>query len=477
MANVQASRQSTLWFERLMAMIATINLGLVLFDLSYIPKRDFYLRQLPQLVQIYDKIKGIEPHRETENYLATVNTLKQTVNQASLSSPQVIVKLEELRNLSNEMIDGNPFAAVGKSGTLEKIKNRLRTHTRNKSAKKALATFWSQSYLEQQGWNQQINYFDKQIAPLIATNYYRRLGENGEFINNFWMIDIFFITLFGIELIGRSYWIKRHHPEFSWLNTVLWRWYDLFLLLPFWRLLRFLPVIIRLDQGKLLNLQPVRQQIHHGIVANFAEEITEIVVVRVINQIQSSIEQGDLISWLLQKEKRPYIDINNINEVEAISGIVVRTLVYQVLPKIQPEIVAILRHTIDNVLNQSPIYRNLLFLPMLSQMQTQLSEQIATQIATSLYDAVVSGVEDPVSAKLSRQLMQSAQEALGTALEKKYVVSEIQSLLLDFLEEVKINYVQRLSQEDIIQILQQTKQLRTRPSPVVEGAIIVPKRK
>jgi hypothetical protein len=40
-------------------------------------------------------------------------------------------------------------------------------------------------------------------------------------------------------------------------------------------------------------------------------------------------------------------------------------------------------------------------------------------------------------------------------------VSEVQDLLSDFLEEVKINYVQRLSQEDIQQIIEQTRQLRT----------------
>ena len=50
-----------------MAIAATVNLGLVLFDLSYVPWRDFYLRNFPGLIRVYDPIKGIEPHRETEN--------------------------------------------------------------------------------------------------------------------------------------------------------------------------------------------------------------------------------------------------------------------------------------------------------------------------------------------------------------------------------------------------------------------------
>ncbi|MBW4634380.1 MAG: hypothetical protein KME30_21445 [Iphinoe sp. HA4291-MV1] len=465
MANVKPLMQRNIWFERVMAIIASVNLGLVLFDLSYVPWRDFYIRNLPQITQIYDPIKGIEPHRETTNYLATVDALIEQVSQTGLQSPQVIKELEELRRLSNEMIDSNPFAGADKSGTLEKIKNRMRDRIDVKSSKQAFSTFWSQAYLSKRGWNREIDFFTKRIRPLIIVNYYRSIGENGELVDNFWRLDLPFVILFSVELLARSFYIKRQYPGFSFLNAIFWRWYDLFLLLPFWRPLRVIPVLIRLDYARLLNLYPLRQQVHQGIIANFAEEITEIVVVRVINQIQGSIQQGELRRWLSQKEHlRSYIDINNINEVEAIGAILVKTIVYQVLPKIQPEVAAILRHNIETIFRQAPMYRNLQHLPGLDAMQTQLSEQLATQITTNLYSAVVSATEDPVGAKLSSQLVQRFGEALGTEMQKKQVLSEIQNLLIDFLEEVKLNYVQRLSQEDMWKVLEQTKQLRTQPS-------------
>ena len=49
----------------------------------------------------------------------------------------------------------------------------------------------------------------------------------------------------------------------------------------------------------------------------------------------------------------------------------------------------------------------------------------------------------------------------------------------DFLEEVKLNYVQRLSQEDIDQIMEQTRQLRTQPSvqPLVDRSNVLPVKK
>jgi hypothetical protein len=481
MTNRKPLKLRNLYFERLMAIIATVNLCLVLFNLSYIPWRDFYWRRLPQITRIYDPIKGIEPHRETKNYLETVNSLEEQVNQTGLQSPEVQTKLEDLDRLSTEIIDSNPFAAIDKSGTLEKIKNRMRDRTRQESAKTAFATFWSQAYLTQNGWLSEINFFNQKIRPLIATNYYRAIGENSEFIDDFWLIDLPFVILFGVELLARSFYLQRRHPSFSWINAILWRWYDLFLLLPFWRWLRIIPVLIRLDQARILNLQPLRQQINHGIVANFAEELTEIVVIRVINQIQGSIQRGELTRWLSQQESlRPYIDINNINEVEAIAGIFVQTIVYQVLPKIQPDIVAILRYNIATVFHQVPVYRNLQHLPGIGEVETQFSEQLATQIATNLYNALVSAVEDPVGAKLSGQLVQHFSEALGAEVQNKHVLSEIQSLLFDFLEEIKLNYVQRLSQEDIDQILEQTRQIKTQASvqPIIDqGAALSQTRK
>lgn len=72
--------------------------------------------------------------------------------------------------------------------------------------------------------------------------------------------------------------------------------------------------------------------------------------------------------------------------------------------------------------------------------------------------------------------MQRFSEALGSEIKEKHVLSEIQSLLFDFLEEIKINYVQRLSQEDIDQIIEQTRQLRTQASvpAVVDKSTALP---
>ena len=465
MTKLKTSQQKKLWFEKIMAIIATVNLVLVLFDLSYVPWRDFYFRRVPAITRLYDPIKGIEPHRDTKKYLEAVAGLEKQVTQTGLVSPQVKAKLADIRFLSQEMIETNPFASAGKSGTLEKIKNRMREHVRQKSAKAAFNTFWSQEYLSKNDWNQEIDFFNQKIRPGIAINYYRKIDENGGLLNNFWIIDLPFVILFATELLGRTFLIKRRYSHLSWLEAVLWRWYDLLLLIPIWQWLRVIPVIVRLDQAKLIDFYVIRKQIHQGLLANFAEEITEIVIVQVINQIQGSIRRGEMTRWLLQSDNvRSYIDINNINEIEAITGLFIKTLVNQVLPKIQPEVNAILCHSIEMACQQLPGYNNILMLPGLGKAQTQISEQLATQITNNIYAALASTIKDPVAAKLSTQLIEKFTTSLTSEIQQKQVLAEIQSLLNDFLEEVKINYIQRLSQDDIDKILEETRKMRTQSS-------------
>ncbi len=217
-----------------MALLALANLGLVAFDLAYVPWRDFWYRNFPGVTRVYDRVKGIEPHRDTEAYLASVDALQQELQQFGLQSLQVQARLQQLRDRSAEMISTNPFAVSGKSGTLEKIKNRMREHVygqrRGESATQAFNKFWSTANLSR-GLVPETKFFTQQIRPLIALNYYRSIGENGELIDWFWLIDAPFVAIFALEFIARTFYLSRRFKSLTWLDAVLWRWYDIFLLL------------------------------------------------------------------------------------------------------------------------------------------------------------------------------------------------------------------------------------------------------
>ncbi|MCU0538052.1 MAG: hypothetical protein MUD14_29550, partial [Hydrococcus sp. Prado102] len=304
------------FWDKGIALLALANLILVLFDLTYIPLRNFWLQGRVQLfikigpierefpntpLQImpfrvtdwYDWVKGIEPYRETEEYLQRVEDLNNKVNQVALESSEQARQsnsqtqeesideiLKDLRDRSLEIIETNPFLIANQTGILERIKNKMRDRvfgTENASAKESFETFWSKEYLGKKGFRQELNFFDREIQPLIETNYYRPVGENGEPVDNFGLLDFPFFVVFLFDFLVRTFLIARRHTGVSWFDAMLWRWYDVFLLVPLLRWLRVIPVTIRLNQAGLLDLHAIQKQARQGFVANIAEDITEVV--------------------------------------------------------------------------------------------------------------------------------------------------------------------------------------------------------
>ena len=137
---------SGLWrsWDRFVALWAALNLAWVGFDLTYVPLRTFWLQRnlyplpsvplvlplhaIPDITPWVDPIKGIEPHRETEAYLEAFRQLDQALGSHRTGvapDPAQTRLLRRQIELSEQMIDGNPFEASGATGTLEKIKNRI----------------------------------------------------------------------------------------------------------------------------------------------------------------------------------------------------------------------------------------------------------------------------------------------------------------------------------------------------------------
>ncbi|HAZ47511.1 MAG TPA: hypothetical protein DCZ55_24415 [Cyanobacteria bacterium UBA11371] len=450
-----------LWLSRLMAMIALINLILVFFDLSYIPWRDVYLQYTPQLTQVYDQVKGIEPHRDIQRYLNQVNALSAQLKESGLEAPEVETSLGELRLLSKRLIEENPFALANKSGQLEKIKNIIRDRTQKNSIHAAFDTFWSQPDLSQAGWQKELDFFNTEVKPLMETNYYRGLGINGKFIDNFWQLDLPFVILFALDFLVRAIAINRQNPALNFLEAMLRRWYDIFLLFPFGRWLRVLPVTLRLNQTDLINLEPIRKQINRDFVANFAAEITEIVGVEIVNQMQEAIGRGDAMRWLFQSSSsRAYITVNNTDELQAIASRLIYLSVYDVLPKIQPELQALVYQIISIILKQSPVYQQVQNLPGLKQLPHQLSENLAKALSQTSQNTLETALQDPEVTALTARLVKNFQTALELELQKPENTQEIQSLLVDMLEEIKINYVKRIEEKGVEEILEESSQLR-----------------
>ena len=444
-------RTTALWFERVVTIIALINLILVLFDMSYIRFRDFYLQVLPQFTIWYgETFKGIEPERTTVNYLETVDLLEEQVAQTGLQSTAAQSLLADLRIQSESMIDENPFQIADKSGTLERIKNEIRDRVELDASRAAFNEFWSADYLTEQGWTQEITYFNEEIVPLLETNYFRGIGENGQPIDDFWLLDGWFVAFFAVELFLRSFYISRRYKNYTWLDAVLLRWYDLFFFLPFWRWLRVIPVTIRLNQSQLVNLIPLRNRVSRIFVSTFAVELTEIVVLRVVDQVQNLVRDGDVSEWLLALGKRDqYIDINGVNEVEAISNRLTKITMYEVLPKVKPEVDALLQHSVMQALHQAPGFQTFRGLPGIGDLPDQIARQVVSQVSQNLYQVATGAIEDEKGTELTQDLLAKIGETLRYEVQQNQTIDELEQWTVALLEEVKINYVKQLSVEDI----------------------------
>ena len=364
-----------------MALIAVINLLIVAFDLSYVPLRDFYLSGeitiggintayvefagieldlLPEtaseFITQYDIVKGILPNRDTEEYLTKVAQLEQEITVNGVNSANANALFGDIRRRSIEIIQTDAFSEANKTGSLERIKNRMRSHIPNQdnSAKTSFWRYWTADYFDGKV-AEELAFFNLEIKPLFETNYYRVIGENGGYVDYFGYIDFPFGVLFALEFLGRSWFISRRRVGVSWLDAMLWRWYDLFFLLPIWRWLRVIPVTIRLNQAQLIDLTAIQKQVSQGLVAGIAEDVTEVVIIRLINQVQTSVRNGDIGRLLDQQTTNPYIDINDTNEIIELVRILAKVTADRVLPAIQPEVETLLEYSVDKALKQSPL--------------------------------------------------------------------------------------------------------------------------
>ena len=146
--------------------------------------------------------------------------------------------------------------------------------------------------------------------------------------------------------------------------------------------------------------------------------------------------------------------------MQAIASRLLQLIVYQVIPKLQPEIEALLHYNITTILNKSPIYQQIQSVPGLNNLPKQLTEQLVTDISQSTYSTLTTLLEDPVIIEMSNRLMQNFGEALEVEVKKQHNLQAIQSLLSDLLEEVKINYVKGIAQGGVENSREEATQLR-----------------
>ena len=103
-----------------MVYLAVINLGLILFDMTYLWLRPTYFRYLPVVTRIYDPVKGIEPHPLTEAWLVASTDLANRL-EAGEEPYRLASELEEIRYLAREVLINKAFERSGQDQSGRRI--------------------------------------------------------------------------------------------------------------------------------------------------------------------------------------------------------------------------------------------------------------------------------------------------------------------------------------------------------------------
>ena len=471
--SAQRVTASRLWrhWDRAVALWAGLNLLLVLFDITYIPLRTFWLQRnltplpqvplvvplslLPDLTPLYDPVKGIEPHRETQSYLQAFQLLDQALLAGSTPA-QSAAQRRRVVALTEAMINENPFAASGNSGTLEKIKNRLRQRAGNDSAKQAAAQLLGDTWLAQSSWQQERRFWQQQVLPLVATSYWRSIDENGRPTDHFWRIDLLlFQSVFALDILLRMLRMRRRFPGLSWRDALLRRWIDLPLLLPFWRWMRLVPVVERLSQAQLINVEPLRAAVSRAVVSLLALELFEVLALQLVDGTQSLIRSSQWPRWI--RSLRSHQSVSGADEQQLVDLLRLwgPMVLGQVTPRLAPELQSLVGHALQQQLREVP---GGVMVPV------GVSRQLAGGVVDSLLDLSRGTAQrlarsDDRQSALLQQAIDRFWEELAAALEQAGTLERSQELLCALLQQLKLNYLAQMNRAGIDALMDELDEL------------------
>ena len=477
-------------WEQFVALWASLNLALVIFDITYVPLRDFWLQRrlyplpgsslvipltvLPDITVWVDPIKGIEPHRDTAHYQRHWQQLDAQLLSHGPSTPRSRSLLAEQLRLTELMIDENPFLVANKSGTLERIKNQLRQHAEppQDSARQAAAMLLSPQWMEQHPWPEERRFWQRELLPLVATNYWRSIDENGRPTDRFWRIDLlWFQSVFAIDILLRWLAMKRRRPSMPWRDVVLRRWYDLPLLMPFWRLSRVVPVTVRLRSSGLVDAEPVRAVVSRGVVTLMAVELIEVLALQLVDGLQGLVRSPQVTDRLSALGRPLQLQLNSDLQGEAQQGeleqllrLWLPLLLGKVLPRLEPELQDLAAHALQRSLEATA------FPPALQQLKPLLlvERQLSRQLAGGMVDGVLElsrGTADELRQRdqQGRDLLQRTSEAfwreLAAVAAEASTLERSQDLICALLEQLKRTYLVGVNQAGVEGLMDELDQI------------------
>lgn len=445
---------SVLW-DVIMILIAVTNLGLISFDLMYLRLRPYLFYYTPELVSQYDQLKGIEENPFTTDYLQRVSHLQESIQEDGKDrgplSEAAQLQAMELAARSREMLEENPFQTAGLSRNLEKIKGRIREYVREETGQEidsysaAFFYFWQ---LDRSNYRKRLDYFHREIAPLMEVNYFRHRDIDGDFVNLYWRtIDLPFLIFFLSEFVIRFLLFFRKAPS-RWFLFIVYNWYDFLSLFPSsWlrllRLFRVMAIWARLQQSELLaagnNIVVRTVKTYSDLLSR---EISGMVAIQILSQLQEEVmkeRQGQFLADSLEPHREEIKEVV-LEQTEKLT-------IERILP-FKPRVSALVRITLEKSL-ESTAFR---FVP--NAILRPVLQRAGADVVDSLFQTIAATVESQEGKEAIGGIVDQILDSLkGPEGEK--TAGLIQKLTYNSLEELKGQFVNRELMEEGSKTLQE----------------------
>ena len=160
-----------------------------------------------------------------------------------------------------------------------------------------------------------------------------------------WRIDFPFQILFLLDIVLRAVRLKRRFPAIAWRDALLRRWIDLPLLIPFWRLLRVVPVTERLSSTRMIQLEPLRAAVSRGVVAVLALELFEVITLRTLDAAQDAVRSPRWPDQIRRLCSHQSVDDDGERELAELLRLWLPLVLTQVGPAMRPQLVAPVSYT------------------------------------------------------------------------------------------------------------------------------------
>lgn len=429
--------KARLVWDVFMVWVALVNLWLIVFDLTYLPLRPYYFRWAPVVCRVWDPVKGIEPHPLTAQIVDEVDELKQIL-ELDPTSATLPARLGHLQALTVRMLEENPFERSGQARSQEVVRVTVAhelgagTHdlAGNNRLTAAVEHFWTDDpvLLERRIHT----LFDQRLRPLLEMNYFREFDLDGRLVDHFWLIDLPFLTLFVVEFAIRWSLAIRRRAYPRWFFFPITHWYDLLGLMPstelrVFRLFRVASIYMRLRRSELSKVG--KDVLSRGVayVSNIiAEEISDAVALRILNETQDEIREGThLRIWDRAVASRR-------RKIEEVFVEQVRELVAN--PTTQERIRSLMRLNLETALERSEA---LDAVPLPNAILHPLVRSLGEIVLETTLETVTASLESDEGQRATRDLVAAVMDQVLTGPGRDVVASLSEEISLDVIERMK----------------------------------------